>query len=575
MSALTGKTITVDKITVAIKEKIGEGGYAYVYRCVDSSGNQYALKYVNCLTPERYEQFCEEANILKSLPAHPNIVKLYGSHLDSKALVIVLLYEYCPATAIGILSKRKMTKEEVLIFFTACASATAFLHSQSPPVIHRDLKPENLLVGMDGTPKLCDFGSATRKTYQVQSVKEINIVAEEIERNTTQNYRSPEMVDLFKRVEIGTPSDVWALGCTLYKLIYREDLYKPDERMPILQGKLKVPSEIDPNFMKILQACIQVDPKKRLTAKQITDFSKSIRGDNDKIAYTVSTPKSEENHPQVQQKANKEANGTERKWTNPLNYMKEQYRSLVSTGVSQWAIKATFASNDPPESKYVRRVLLASIRHTEMSPYSLVKFLLNERPWKDDIRIAAKSLYLILLLVQYETSLSEYTPITVNTDQVISYFTKDSNNDTMVSTITHIGTVLRTKIMLHSAHKELEGNLAIGSNQISPGLEEDLTRYLETISVSSMKLLRTAKSAKDFSVVVMSHPAIEEVSNANKLLSYLLYQKPPSDSSQKSLSHSLSVLTEASQLPFLQTSVNYPDSTQPPQPPFQRFVVKP
>ena len=128
MSTLTGKTYTIDNITVNIKEKIGEGGYAYVYRCEDSNGKQYALKYVNCLTPERYEQFCEEANILKSLPEHPNIVKLYGSYVNSKTFVIILLYEYCPMTAIGIMSKRKLTKEEVLVFFTAIAEATKFLH---------------------------------------------------------------------------------------------------------------------------------------------------------------------------------------------------------------------------------------------------------------------------------------------------------------------------------------------------------------------------------------------------------------------------------------------------------------
>lgn len=572
MSTLTGKTYTIDNITVNIKEKIGEGGYAYVYRCEDSNGKQYALKYVNCLTPERYEQFCEEANILKSLPEHPNIVKLYGSYVNSKTFVIILLYEYCPMTAIGIMSKRKLTKEEVLVFFTAIAEATKFLHSQNPPIIHRDLKPENLLVGMDGTPKLCDFGSATRKIYKVQNVKEINYVAEEIERNTTQNYRSPEMVDLFKRIEIGTPSDVWALGCTLYKLIYRDDLYKPEERMPILQGKLKVPSDIDPGFMKILQGCIQVDPTKRITAQQIANLAKSMRGEKDKIDITSLTRK--EDQQQSQPKANKETNGTERKWANPLNFMKEQYRSLVSTGVSQWAIKATFASNDPPESKYVRRVLLASIRHTEMSPFSLVKFLLNERPWKDDIRIATKSLYLILLLIQYETSLDEYVPITVNTDQVISYFTKESKHNVMVETITQIGKVLRTKIMLHAAHKELEGNLAIGKKEKSNNLEQDLTRYLETISISSMKLINTAKSAKDFSIVVMSQPAIEEVSSAYKLLTYLFYGKSINEDTQKALNYGKKVFEEALKLPFLQTSINFPDSTQPPQPPFQRFVVQ-
>ena len=133
--SLIGKTITVGTYKVVVKKRIGEGGYAWVFRAVDASGNQYALKWVNCLTPERFEQFKQEAAILKSIPEHPNIVKLYASQENPKAYVVALLYEYCPMTAIGILQKRAMTRDEILIFFTACAEATAFLHSQNPPII--------------------------------------------------------------------------------------------------------------------------------------------------------------------------------------------------------------------------------------------------------------------------------------------------------------------------------------------------------------------------------------------------------------------------------------------------------
>jgi serine/threonine protein kinase len=187
-NSLLGRTITIANISVSVKEKIGEGGYALVYRCEDSSGTQYALKNVNCLTPERYQQFRLEASILKSLPPHPNIVRLYASEEDPRTFVVNLLYEFCPATAIGILSKRELTKQEILIFFAACADATAFLHAQSPPIIHRDLKPENLLVALDGIPKLCDFGSATTKIYKILKVEEA--AAHDPERNWARHHRN-------------------------------------------------------------------------------------------------------------------------------------------------------------------------------------------------------------------------------------------------------------------------------------------------------------------------------------------------------------------------------------------------
>lgn len=49
------------------------------------------------------------------------------------------------------------------IFYQACR-AVQHMHAQH--VTHRDLKIENLLIGSDGSIKLCDFGSATTVMFQ-------------------------------------------------------------------------------------------------------------------------------------------------------------------------------------------------------------------------------------------------------------------------------------------------------------------------------------------------------------------------------------------------------------------------
>lgn len=575
-NSLIGKTISVGGRSVTVRNMIGEGGYAWVYRADDASGTPYALKWVNCLTPERFAQFKQEAAILKSLPEHPNIVKLYASDENEKTLVVTLLYEFCPATAMSILQKREMTKEEILIFFTACAEATAFLHEQKPPIIHRDLKPENLLVAMDGTPRLCDFGSCTRTIYQIKTTAEIGAAGEDIERNTTQNYRAPEMIDLYKRVEIGPAADVWALGCTLFKLIYRDDMYKQDERLPILQGKSRVPPDCDEGFAMIISQCIQVDPAKRPKAAEIAGTAKMMRGPKTKIEIKVE----EEKAPaaaappragqQPKPAAEKKKEGSGWKWSNPIKFVQEQYRSWAASGAAQWAIKATFASGDPPNSKYVRRVLLASVRHTETSSTQIVDYLLNERPWQDDSRVAAKSLYLILLLVQYETSLDPFVPITVKTDQVIAHFATEKAASTrhIVEALNQLGNVLRTKIMLHATHKYLQGNLAIGDAQPNDGLEADLARYLGTIQKSADVLLKTAVTAKDFCVAVLAQPAVDEVCNAVKILSFI--KKDPA--SDAALEAARKVIDAARKMTFLKTAVTFPDENG--EPPFPRFAVK-
>jgi serine/threonine protein kinase len=572
MSSLLGRSVTVGGITASIKEKIGEGGYAIVYRCQDSSGTEYALKHVNCLTPERYEQFRLEASILKSLPPHPNIVRLYASDEDPRTFVVNLLYEFCPATAISILSKRDLTRQEILVFFTACADATAFLHAQTPPIIHRDLKPENLLVALDGVPKLCDFGSATTKIYKIVKVEEINAASEDIERNTTQNYRSPEMIDLHSRVPVGTPSDVWALGCTLYKLIYRDDLYKPEERLPILQGKLRIRPGCDEAFAGILKDCIQTDVTKRKTAVQIAATARELRGDVTTIEIPKAAPAPE---PQAARPAAPAAAAAQKGkaeggawWHNPLKYIQEQARTLVSTGVTQWAIKATFASGDPPPAKYVRRIVLASLRRTDLAPIAITEFLLNDRPWQTDPRVAAKSLYLILLLLQYENSLDEFIPITVKTDQIIATFAESQppTNRFVIEAINGLANIVRSKVMLHATHKELQGNLAIGNGPAGDGLAADIGRYVTTITGPAAALLKAANQAKDFCLIVLAQPGVEELSNAVKLL-----QSQSRGASDPVLEKAQKVLEFAKKLPYIQSSVSFPDGSN--DPPFSRFVI--
>jgi AP2-associated kinase len=52
-------------------------------------------------------------------------------------------------------------------------------------------------------------------TRKPASEGERNALIDELSEQTTLIYRAPEMLDLFRGQEIGPPSDVWALGCTV------------------------------------------------------------------------------------------------------------------------------------------------------------------------------------------------------------------------------------------------------------------------------------------------------------------------------------------------------------------------
>jgi hypothetical protein len=214
-------------------------------------------------------------------------------------------------------------------------------------------------------------------------------------------------------------------------------------------------------------------------------------------------------------------------------------------------------------------VILASIRRTELSPITITEFLLNERPWQTDPNVAAKCLYLILLVIQYENALDEFIPITVKIDQMIAVFAdnQDPSSRFVVAAINALANIVRGKVMLHATHKELTGNLALGNKAPGDGLGGDLARYLASITRPAQAILKAAAQSKKFTLFVLAHPAIDELASAVKLAAFL----NAGDVTASAIAAAEKVLDPAKKMPYLQSVVAFPDGSG--QPPFPRFIV--
>ncbi|KFV91096.1 Cyclin-G-associated kinase, partial [Eurypyga helias] len=143
------------------------------------------------------------------------------------------------------------------------------------------LKVENLLISNQGTIKLCDFGSATTIAYYPDynwSAQKRALVEEEITRNTTPMYRTPEMIDLYSNFPIGEKQDIWALGCILYLLCFRQHPFEDGAKLRIVNGKYVIPQNDTRYsvFNDLIRSTLKVNPEERLSITELVNQLQEI-----------------------------------------------------------------------------------------------------------------------------------------------------------------------------------------------------------------------------------------------------------------------------------------------------------
>jgi AP2-associated kinase len=137
--------------------------------------------------------------------------------------------------------KNRLTEPEVLHIFSDVAEGVACMHYLQPPLLHRDLKVENVLIASNRRFLLCDFGSAAPVQPAGQTPQECRAINDDVQRHTTLQYRSPEMVDVYRKLPIDEKSDIWALGVLLYKLCYYTTPFEEQGTLAILNATFKFP----------------------------------------------------------------------------------------------------------------------------------------------------------------------------------------------------------------------------------------------------------------------------------------------------------------------------------------------
>jgi AP2-associated kinase len=263
----SGTKVQVGNHKVIVEKYLSEGGFAHVYvvRIPRNSTSEVAvLKRVAVPDKEALTNMRTEVETMKKLKGHRHIVTYIDSHasqLKGGGYEVFLLMEYCAGGGlIDFMNTRlqhRLTEPEILHIISDIADGVACMHYLKPPLLHRDLKVENVLISTTGSSKvykLCDFGSSAPPRPAATTAAEGRLIEDDVQRHTTMQYRSPEMIDVYRRQPIDEKSDIWALGVLLYKLCYYTTPFEDQGQMAILNASFKFPNY--PSFSERIKRLI-------------------------------------------------------------------------------------------------------------------------------------------------------------------------------------------------------------------------------------------------------------------------------------------------------------------------------
>ncbi|XP_026198519.1 cyclin-G-associated kinase isoform X2 [Anabas testudineus] len=287
-----GQVVELGDMKLRIKRVIAEGGFAFVYEAQDmSSGKDYALKRLLSNEEEKNKEIIQEVCFMKKLSGHPNMVQFCSAasiskeESDTGQAEFLILTELCQGQLVDFIKRVEqrapLSCDTVLKIFYQTCRGVQHMHKQKPPIIHRDLKIENLLISNQGTIKLCDFGSATTVSHYPDyswSAQKRSMVEDEITRNTTPAYRTPEMIDLYSNFPINEKQDIWALGCILYLLCFKQHPFEEGAKLQIVNGKYSIPQN-DVKYTvyhDLIRSMLKVNPEERLSITELVNQLQEI-----------------------------------------------------------------------------------------------------------------------------------------------------------------------------------------------------------------------------------------------------------------------------------------------------------
>lgn len=302
---------------IHLTDCIGKGRYGEVWRGI-WHGESVAVKIFSSRDEASWSRETEIYSTV--LLRHENILGYLGSDVTShnSCTQLWLVTQYLQAGSLyDRLNLVTLSTQQMMTAALSIVSGIVHLHTEifgtqgKPAMAHRDIKTKNILVKMNGTCVIADFGLAVTHT---QTTGQLNIAHNH--RVGTKRYMAPEVLD-----ETLNPSsfesyrrvDIYALGLVLWEVCRRclsggiaeeymppfydmvpsdpsfEDMRKVvavDQHRPIIPNRWSSDSTLVATA-KIMKECWHHNPSARLTALRIKKSLLKIASADPKIQVDV------------------------------------------------------------------------------------------------------------------------------------------------------------------------------------------------------------------------------------------------------------------------------------------------